>query len=784
MNTWLDKLQFTQIFKKALSTFIIFVFSLSQIFCVYPSKIHAQSVLDLPQPGTMISKSPAFTPAIITGITIYPHNPLKFDFIIDTGDDNLQGEALQKESEKLIKYFMAALTVPENEMWVNLSPYEKNRIIADGLGYTEMGIDMLAQDYILKQLSASLMYPEDKTGEEFWKRVYAKAQAKYGTTEIPLNIFNKIWIVPDRAAIYVNNTSAFIVKSHLKVMLESDYLALESNLGHTDHGIGTLPEDKVNEIRRGAAEVVRDVLIPEVEREINEGKNFSTLRQIFHSMILAAWYKQNFKQGLLGQVYVDQNKVLGIDIEDKQSKQKIYDQYVEAYKKGVYDFIKEDYDEATRQMIPRKYFSGGFDARKKELDLVPDADGAFRVGSHTVIEAVELIEVNATDPAMRQSGRGLTEDQKNVERMVRPIEEAPFDIDEVDNYFLDLDGVVLNTLPINREAFMFIYAMMKSGVKDPEGFEPTAEILEQGRNFFNANIGTLMTGNLRILLQQWSEEGVLKITEPVDDLYGHYRGLHDERRNGVFKEILSGSVEEVEAKLMMPGVREFLEAKKKEEKKIYLVTVSIKKNRIQILEKLGLVEYFEEMIFIGGIQEKIDTVISVMERDGIPEGGALFVDDAPLVVETMRGVLRTRKISGQKGYLIVGLPHSAVDFETMNPDADHLVSNLSGLNKGSAILGDDVGGIDFNPNILDLKVGGNTQGIQFSLPQQPIQNMNINGFAPVIINITPVSNFSLLLGMADQNEGTDSEDYDSTLDPFYSKDRLKTKSSDQVSLLN
>ena len=36
-------------------------------------------------------------------------------------------------------------------------------------------------------------------------------------------------------------------------------------------------------------EVIRDILIPEIEREVNEGEIFANLRQIYHSMILAAW---------------------------------------------------------------------------------------------------------------------------------------------------------------------------------------------------------------------------------------------------------------------------------------------------------------------------------------------------------------------------------------------------------------------------------------------------------------------------------------------------------------
>jgi hypothetical protein len=139
------------IINRCLNLFIILVFSLSM--CVAPPNVSAQGVFNLPSPGTMIMPSGSYSPALITGMTIQPKNPLNFDFIITSGDDNLQGEEFRKESEKLINYFLATLTVPDDEMWVNLSPYEENRIIADGLGGTEMGRDMLIQDYMLKQFT-------------------------------------------------------------------------------------------------------------------------------------------------------------------------------------------------------------------------------------------------------------------------------------------------------------------------------------------------------------------------------------------------------------------------------------------------------------------------------------------------------------------------------------------------------------------------------------------------------------------------------------------------------
>ncbi|VAX37601.1 hypothetical protein MNBD_UNCLBAC01-1632 [hydrothermal vent metagenome] len=341
---------------RILSTFLIFIFSLSLIT---PPVQAQQTILNLPFPGAMLSLSNAYMPTLVRGMTLYPENPLQFDFLIDHGDEGLDGEAFKKESRKLIKYFLATLTTPENELWVNLSPYEQDRIIPQGLDETELGRDLLAQDYILKQLTASLMYPEDDLGGEFWDQVYAKAQEKFGTTEIPLNTFNKVWIVPETAVVYEHEQSVFIIENRLKVLLEEDYLALQNNLGVEKFGLDSVDDMNAEVISGVTSEIVKEILIPAIEKEVNEGKNFANLRQIYHSMLLATWYKRNLQESLLGQVYVDKKKTKGVDVEDKKIKQKIFNQYVEAFKKGVYDYVRDDFDPTTQKIIPRKYFSGG-----------------------------------------------------------------------------------------------------------------------------------------------------------------------------------------------------------------------------------------------------------------------------------------------------------------------------------------------------------------------------------------------------------------------------------------
>ena len=114
-------------------------------------------------------------------------------------------------------------------MIINLSPYEKDRMIPKSFGDTDMGRDLLAQDYVLKQLTATVIHPDGALGKEFWANVYKKAHEQFGSTSITVNTFNKVWIVPDEAMVYEHDRTALVVKSHLKVMLEEDYLALQKS---------------------------------------------------------------------------------------------------------------------------------------------------------------------------------------------------------------------------------------------------------------------------------------------------------------------------------------------------------------------------------------------------------------------------------------------------------------------------------------------------------------------------------------------------------------------------
>ena len=410
-------------------------------FLVSDVRVYAQGVIQLPAPGTRLALSPTFAPPLLKGIKVYRNDPFRFDFVLDSGTAStpeVDSRSTSGVASRLIKYFLAALTVPEKDLWVNLSPYEKDRIVPEEFGQTEMGRDLLAQDYILKQITASVIYPDDKTGKEFWAKVYAEALKRYGTTDIPVDTFNKVWIIPEKATVYENKDAAFVTESKLKVMLESDYVAMshqkdmaESSAPAGDVAMSpsTLPRelaldkkapqdsDPMRSTHELAKNILREVVIPILEKEVNEGKNFATLRQVYNSLILATWYKRKVKASIMGQAYVDQKKVSGLgyalptqghvapfanvsprtlpnelaldvkatqvstEIQINLSPEQIWSQYVEAFKKGAYNQIKEEIEPVTHEVLPRRYFSGGTDLDasqvfKIDLAELPAMDNA------------------------------------------------------------------------------------------------------------------------------------------------------------------------------------------------------------------------------------------------------------------------------------------------------------------------------------------------------------------------------------------------------------------------
>ena len=169
------------------------------------------------------------------------------------------------------------------------------------------------------------------------------------TGEVPLELFSRIWIVPQDAVIYEKDNSVFLLNSHLKVMAEEQYQGGEFSKDQT------LVKDDVSR-------VLQNTILPLIEHEVNHGESFVPLRQIFNSLILAVWYKNALKDSLLTQIYADKNTTTGVDVADTKVRENQYQEYMKVFQDGANQFIKEDYDPDSQSMITRQYITGGVDA--------------------------------------------------------------------------------------------------------------------------------------------------------------------------------------------------------------------------------------------------------------------------------------------------------------------------------------------------------------------------------------------------------------------------------------
>src|ERR1700749_4879714 len=79
------------------------------------------------------------------------------------------------------------------------------------------------------------------------------------------------------------------------------------------HGRGLINQTSTNDIGTLGSQIAREIVIPELTKEVNQGANFAQLRQVYNSLILATWYKKKIKDSILNQVYGDKNKIKGVE---------------------------------------------------------------------------------------------------------------------------------------------------------------------------------------------------------------------------------------------------------------------------------------------------------------------------------------------------------------------------------------------------------------------------------------------------------------------------------------
>jgi pyruvate,orthophosphate dikinase len=406
----------TAVFRRVICWFVSMAF-----FCQsFP--VSAAEMSWLPAPGTIVALSPQAVPVLLQGIKVDPAHPLQFKFLFEDGKEAANTAEIQRN----LRYFLTGLTVAEKDIWVNLSPNDKDRIVPDVLSRTETGRDLLGLDYYLKQLSSSLLYPEGASGREFWQKVYARVGKELGTLDIPLDIHSRVWIAPGEIRVSEEKGIAVIRRATFKVLIEEDYLSAKNR-------VAAVSDQAAH--ARIMKDVFRLVIIPALEQEVNSGVSFGRLRQIYHALILAAWYKRRFHDGTLARDYVNRGRIAGLVTEDRALRTRIFERYVQAYDQGAFSLIKED--NGVGEVIPKKYFSGG-------VTIGPDMEKAFQTEPLGADFAqfsgnLRLIDVEGVDRA-QSAEQYLVTDQRQIGNKGRNLQKIQAVLPEVMPPFQAVSG--------------------------------------------------------------------------------------------------------------------------------------------------------------------------------------------------------------------------------------------------------------------------------------------------------------------------------------------------------
>ncbi|WP_157619895.1 hypothetical protein [Saccharothrix sp. NRRL B-16348] len=250
--------------------------------------------------------------------------------------------------------FFVWLAVPRNKFWVNLNPDEPDRVIDPALATTDAGRVLLASDLQLKKTVAGLLHPDSPSGQKFWSEAEA--------TDGQICLSTRQWIVPGTADVHEADGGLFIIDAPLEVRMESETPAT----GSLTQGCAlNTPAAKQRE------QIFRDIILPQVEKAVNEAPEYAELRGVYLSRVAAEWYRnQSAARKTTYSEVIDSGDVASWPARTPWSPRAYFDEYVTSYQKG--EFSVERRQDTAGGVLVRTYTYGGVDFSQVRLNSIDD----------------------------------------------------------------------------------------------------------------------------------------------------------------------------------------------------------------------------------------------------------------------------------------------------------------------------------------------------------------------------------------------------------------------------
>jgi len=265
------------------------------------------------------------TPFSIKGLSFSPfqngeYNCLDFLFQNESQASFRENSVVPPELKQELDYFFTGLSLPDDCFWVNLHPYQPERIIDPKLACTDMGKILLEADLQLKKDLAWHLHPGNSIGEKFWS-AFKKEIGVIDEHNIEIPI--RVWIVPDKGVLRETDKEVKIVDARLKVCLEKANLSSSGEISSRQKII----------IER----LFKSIVLPQLNMDINYSPKYYPLRQVYKFLLLAQWFKR--KYGFIRKGYpclINTGITDGLESKVRWSKEKIWKVYRRSCLKGEY----------------------------------------------------------------------------------------------------------------------------------------------------------------------------------------------------------------------------------------------------------------------------------------------------------------------------------------------------------------------------------------------------------------------------------------------------------------
>jgi hypothetical protein len=257
--------------------------------------------------------------------------------------------------------FFVWLALPPDAFWVNLHPYQPERIIDPRLAGTEAGRVLLESNMLLKRALAAAQHPDTPTGANWWREVARLYGDRY-VTGCP-GVTHRFWISPAPATVHATADELYILDAPLVVNA-----VIEPSLPQR-------PECPPNPPELDAAwiELYRKLIVPVAQHAVNTAPAFEPLRRVYLSRVAAEWFRQRSAVGRTSvSRIVNSGDVRRWPLRAPWNPLDVFNQMVHSFYNG--EWTKDQTVELDGKTYTRPLIAGGVDFTRTALQRVSPRD--------------------------------------------------------------------------------------------------------------------------------------------------------------------------------------------------------------------------------------------------------------------------------------------------------------------------------------------------------------------------------------------------------------------------